>query len=424
MRARLLLILTVVAAANLLASCRSTLDSLGCAERNLDGGSLDGGLALRPLSGPTSYPNLFRDLLGKSDTDIATKIDGVFQQLFHGDASTQAIFVPTGNNQAYIEDVLHNQAPTEGLGLGMMITVSLGKRVEFDQLWRYAKSIQVSSGDAQGYIPSVCIGPSGTTITCYDPYGIQQITMAMLLARGRWQTSIADIDYGQEAASLLGVINRPPPYNCVKTSITSVFDGQSGLPYDQPGPSAPAISHPSFVMPAYYDLWHEVTGDDYWSRAAAAARAYWQLTANPSTGLMPEQEGFDGSLVTTPNNHNIFNTECLRIFFNMALDGIWSGNRAWLTSESNLLLEFFYSKGLTTYAYAYSLDGKSIINSNHDPALVAANGTLALIASDSIAHDFVDQVWNLTVPTGSGRYYPGITQLFALVLLSGAMQVH
>jgi oligosaccharide reducing-end xylanase len=413
--------LFLVGAVTSLAACRTTLDSLGCKARSFDGGSPDGGVALAPLLGPASYPNVFTTLLGRSDTEVATKVESVFQQLFHGDPSTQAIYVTTGTNMAYIEDVLHNEARTEGIGLGMMIAVALGKRDEFDRLWRYVKTIQVTTGPAAGYLQSYCGGGNGAN-PCYDPFGLEQIATAMLLARGRWQATATDIDYATETAGLLDLMRNKEVENCgIVGGITSTFDAQSKLPYDLPTTGSAGISHPSYVMPAYYDLWFQATGDPFWSQAAAAARAYWKASANPTTGLMPERATFDGTPVP---NHDIFNTECLRIFYNIALDRIWSGGEQWLVDESNRLLEFFDSKGLTTYGYAYSLDGTTTVNTIHDTALIAANGTLALVATDDIRRDFAGEVWNLTTPTGGGRYYPGINQLFALVLLSGQMRVY
>jgi oligosaccharide reducing-end xylanase len=243
-----------------------------------------------------------------------------------------------------------------------------------------------------------------------------------LLARGRWQATATDIDYAYEAANLLDVIRHREIYNCGKGDVTNLFDTQSKLPYDSPTAPTKSVSHPSFVMPAYYELWSEATGDPFWSQAAAAGRAYWQATADAKTGLLPERAGFDGSPVA---DHDIFNVECLRTFFSMALDRIWTGGQqTWLVDEGNRLLQFFYGKGLTTYAYAYSLDGNTVINAIHDVALVAANGTLAAVGNVDIRRDFVNEVWNLPIPTGSGRYYPGINLLTALVILSGQMRVY
>jgi hypothetical protein len=99
----------------LAASCTSTVDSVGY--------NGVGGVHLRPLQRLPDYPNPFKDL-GKSDADIATKIDMAFQSLFHGDPSMQAIYFEVAPDQAKVQDILHNsEVRTEGVGLLMMVCV-------------------------------------------------------------------------------------------------------------------------------------------------------------------------------------------------------------------------------------------------------------------------------------------------------------
>ena len=410
---------SLAAALVLLASCKSTLDSLGCKERGLDGGDA-ASLKLASLLPPASYPNVFGELLGKSDSEIAAKVGDAFEQLFHGDAGTEAIYFPTDDDEAYVFDVLHGQVRTEGMSLGMLITVALDKRDEFDRLWRYAKATQVLDGPAQGYFPSFC-GAVGSGTSCYDPYGLQQMAMALLLARGRWQATPGTIDYGREAAMLLDLMRNKESYNCgVVEGVTGTFDAQAALPYDTPSSDSAGVSRPSVVMPAYYNLWYQATGMTTDGRDTPA-RAYWQASADHTTGLIPEKATFAGMAVPGAEN---FNSECLRILFNITLDRIWSGDRPWLVDESNRLLQFFYGKGLTTYGHLFTLDGTTV-QSTRDRALIAANGTLALVASTEIRRDFAKEVWDMSPPvTGSSRYYPGIMQLFALVIMSGQMRVY
>src|SRR5262245_20159489 len=100
-------------------ACSSTTDSLGY--------NGPGGVKLRPIHGPSSYPNVFRDDLGKSDAEISEKLHDGFNQLFHGDTSNQAIYFTNDAGQAYIKDIYHGDIRTEGMGLGMLICVQLNK---------------------------------------------------------------------------------------------------------------------------------------------------------------------------------------------------------------------------------------------------------------------------------------------------------
>ena len=407
----------------LLPACRTTLDSVGCTERTVglhDGGAVDAGANLAPLLGPVSYPNAFRRLLGISDSDIADKINGLFNQLFHGDPSTQAIYFTVGTDQAYIRDILHGDIRTEGIGLGMMITVQLDKRDEFDKLWRYTKANQVASGPEQGYLPSFC--NSGTPVRCNDPFGLQQITTALLLARGRWQDAPGDIDYGQEARDLLDLMRFKESYNCgIVGRVTGTFDPKSKLVYDTPTLDSANISRPSIAMPAFYELWGQATGDPFWAQAAAAARAYWEASANNQTGLLPERAYFDGTFVA---DSATFEPEGDRAFFSMALDRIWLGNQRWVVDESDRLLSFFYGQGIDSYTKIYSLDGTPQGDLAHDPSLVAANGALALISTNAHRTEFINAVWGISLPIGLYRYYTGLMGLTSMLILSGQMQVY
>jgi oligosaccharide reducing-end xylanase len=413
----------------LLPSCKTTLDSVGCNERNYDGGlGVLGGEPLKPLLVPLSYPNTFRDLLGHNQLEIDAKVNGTFNQLFYGDPFTQAIYYPFGFDQAYIFDTFHHDIRTEGIGLGMLITVELNKRFEFDCLWRYAKSIQISSGARQGYFPSYCdTGDGNNTITvpCLDPFGLQQIATALLLARGRWQGAPGPINYGKEASALLDLMRNKETYNCgIVNGITGTFDAKSKLPYDVPTTASANISRPSIAMPAYYALWQQATGDPFWAQAADAARNYWRASANPLTGLVPQQATFDGMPVA---GSDTFLPEGYRTHINMALDRIWSSSAQWAPweeDESNLVLQFFDGQGFATYGRIYSLNGTIAIDPTRDLSLVVANGVLALIASTDLRTEFIDAVWAMDVPSGPYRYYTGLLDMLALLILSGQMRVY
>ena len=74
-------------------------------------------------------------------------------------------------------------------------------------------------------------------------------------------------------------------------------------------------------MPAYYDLWAQATGDSFWTRAAVAARAYWQRSSDPTTGLIPVRTTFAGE----PEMYwDKYLAESYRAQVSMALDQIWT----------------------------------------------------------------------------------------------------
>jgi oligosaccharide reducing-end xylanase len=73
-----------------------------------------------------NYRNLFAET-GHSSTAIQEKIDAAYQQLFHGDLQSQAVFFSAGRNAsghlAYVTDWANHDVRTEGMSYGMMIAV-------------------------------------------------------------------------------------------------------------------------------------------------------------------------------------------------------------------------------------------------------------------------------------------------------------
>ncbi len=406
-----------------LSGCTSTTDSLGYDEKTqpAEGGAPPTGL--RPLSPPTGgYPVPFRDVLMKSDAEIEAKISGAFNQLFHGNAD-QAIYVPLGANEAEIRDFYHNDVRTEGQGLGMMITVQLAHRDEFDRLWRHAKSSLGASGANAGYYDSFCDTADGLmSQPCIDPFGMEQFAMSLIFAHGRWGSD-GSIDYESDVLELLDVMrNKEERNNGVLDGVTNVFNAETALVPHVPQSSASTFTRPSIEIPAYYALWADATGDAFWTRAADAARVYLKSATNATTGLMPLRAYMDGRPVTGAG-WDAFRHEAYRNELNFALDEIWIGSDPWNVEEADRLIAFFFSEGIDTYGKAYSLDGTEL-DSMRETALVVTNGTVAGIATRTERAQFIQQVWDLPVPEGGVRYYAGLMHMLALLLLGGQFQIH
>jgi oligosaccharide reducing-end xylanase len=64
------------------------------------------------------YRNLFAELLGKSDEQTQAKLDGAWEHLFYGNDNTQRVYYPVGDQMAYMEDISHGDARSEGSLLG------------------------------------------------------------------------------------------------------------------------------------------------------------------------------------------------------------------------------------------------------------------------------------------------------------------
>ncbi|HEX5397859.1 MAG TPA: glycoside hydrolase, partial [Verrucomicrobiae bacterium] len=87
------------------------------------------------------YRNLFAEN-GHSEAEIQKRVNNTFQQLFHGDPATQAVYFEAGSDSngpmAYITDIKHHDVRTEGLSYGMIICAEMDKQAEFNALWNWS----------------------------------------------------------------------------------------------------------------------------------------------------------------------------------------------------------------------------------------------------------------------------------------------
>jgi oligosaccharide reducing-end xylanase len=447
-RCRRLLGLIVVPAL-VLAACGSTVDSLGSdgaavgvagkaggggsagsAGSSNEGGNSDvAGSAgttqpsLRPLARPDRYPNPFYEELGKTEQQIEDRIRSVYGQLFRGDED-EVIFYEEGPGEASIRDILHGDIRTEGIGLGMLIAVQRDERADFDALYTFAKNRLAGSGASAGYFRSKCDAASGPPVDCFDPYGMQVITMALVFAHGRWQSDGA-IDYEAEALAALDVmLNKQTQNDGTPDGITDVFSRQAKLPFDVPHTSSAAYTRSSLAMPGFYELWGQATGATFWAEAAEAAREYLVQASHTETGLTPLRTYFNGVPVTTDMGYSdIYEAQSYRTQLNMVLDLIWVGSDEREVALCDRLISFFADVGINRYGGKFELDG-TVIDVMRDPALISVNGAAALVSNHADRVAFMQKVWDMPTVKDEPRYYSGLMTLLSLMVLGGQMRVY
>ncbi len=112
-----------------------------------------------------------------------------------------------------------------------------------------------------------------------------------------------------------------------------------------------------------------------------------------------------------------------RVGMNVAVDYEWFAKDDWAVFQSNRLLRFFKSEGITNYVGLYTLDGKKI-STFQNPGLTAMNAVAALAATIDERKEFVEQLWNMPIPSGDGRYYDGLLTMLALLQVSGNFRIY
>lgn len=379
------------------------------------------------------YPNLFKEA-GYSQDQINAKVNGAWQQLFHGNPGTapnyydgQAVYYQMKPDMAYIEDIGDNDVRTEGMGYGMMIAVQLNHKQEFDSLWNYAKTyMQIKSGPTKDYF-AWHTTPGNEPKVIDDgvaPDGDQWIAAALAFAAGRWGNGTGTYNYQQQSEKIL---------HAMWHDSDSAFSNTTYLPTFSP-PGALNYTDPSYSLPAFYKIFASVDPSDskLWNRANTAGENLLENAYYPTTGLAPDYSNFDGTpYMTSSDNtndtnydHN-FQYDAWRAIANANVDAAWFGIKPWETKYSNTLENFFWNQpgGVNGYESLYHLDGTSTSTNQHSPGLVAMNASSAISATYSNKMDFVNALWNTPLPSGQYRYYDGMLTMLGLLYDSGNFKI-
>jgi len=383
------------------------------------------------------YRNLF---LRPNRPQQATfpRLNAAFNQLFHGDPATQAVYFPAGKNAngplAYIYDIGHNDVRSEGMSYGMMIAVQMNKKAEFDALWNWARTYMYHDSPvhpARGYF-SWSMKTDGTPIDEMPaPDGEEYFVTSLYFAAGRWGTGAGIYDYRAEADRLLTDMRHRelitgPTLSAVRT-VGEMFHPEYAMVRFSPTIEARDHTDPSYHLPAFYELWARwgpVADRPFWAKAAAASRDFFQHTTHPITGLAPDYANFGGPpWAAAWNSESVhFRFDAWRTAMNWSVDWAWWSLDFRETKLSDRLQAFFDSRGLAAYGNQFTLDGRQL-GSEHSTGLVAMNAVASLAATQPRSRRFVDALWNAPVPSGQWRYYDGMLYLLGMLQCSGEFRV-
>lgn len=383
------------------------------------------------------YRNLFLEQ-GHTRQQISAKVDAAFQQLFHGDPATQAVYFPAGKNAngplAYLSDIAHHDVRTEGMSYGMMIAVQLNKKAEFDALWNWAKTYMYISSAAhpsQGYF-SWSMKTDGTpNEETPAPDGEEYFVMSLYFASARWGNGPGIYNYKAQADEILTTMRHHPvktgPTKFGPRTIGSMVNEQEKMIRFVPGVGRGDFTDPSYHLPAFYELWARwgpVADRPFWAQAATVSRNFFQKTTNPTTGLAPDYANFEGTPHLTPWNKmsGIFSFDAWRTASNWSVDWSWWGKDVRQRQLSDRIQTFFLSKNLSTYGDQFTLDGTQL-EARHSTGLVATNAVASLAASGPQAARFVQALWNAPIPAGEQRYYDGMLYMMSLMHCSGQFRI-
>ena len=407
------------------------------------------------------YRNLLKER-GHTQEVIDARLATTFQQLFHGDPQTQAIYYDAGSNEngplAYVTDVANHDARSEGLSYGMMVAVQTNHKTEFDALWNWVNTYMLITdpkNPSVGYF-AWSMNLDGTPRSNSPaPDGEEYIAMSLYFAGNRWGNGKGLYDYRVQADRILHEMRHhalqtgtppfrihphDPPFEPGRrvdpTTRTTAQTIRVGPMVNEEFsmidfvPSFPAngFSDPSYHLPAFYELWARwgpVEDRAFWAHAAQVSRAYFVQVTNPVTGLSPDYSNFDGTPRLTPFNPHSgdFSYDSWRVVSNWSFDQSWWAANPQARVLSDRIQSFLFHQGIHSFADQYTLDGKPL-STRHSTGMVATNAVGSLAATDGpVSRAFLDELWNTPIPSGEQRYFDGMLYMMSLLHTSGQFRV-
>lgn len=415
----------LISALLLLASCTSQARQAAAPSQNEIAGTAGG-----------KSPNLLTEF-GIRDSDIQSRLEQDYQQLFHGRDQDQRVFFPAGKNSngnlAYIMDINSADVRSEGMSYGMMIAVQLNKKTDFDALWNWSLT-HMYQGDpkhpAYGYFSWSLTTGGVANDEMPAPDGEEYFATALYFAAARWGNGTGIYDYSAWADRILSsVIHRNVITGDVKgkrMSAGNIFNLEHAMVRFTPDLAHAEHTDASYHLPAFYEIWARVGPEKdraFWQKAATASRNYFVMAAHPRTALTPDYGEFDGrpwAASWRPESVD-FRYDAWRTAMNWSMDWAWWRKDARQQELSDKLQAFFEEQGMKDYQSLYTLDGKPL-GGGHTTALVAMNAVASLAATHPRREKFVKALWELKPPTGKYRYYDGMLYLLAFLNCSGQYQ--
>ncbi|WP_086934033.1 glycosyl hydrolase family 8 [Agarilytica rhodophyticola] len=370
------------------------------------------------------HRNLFVEMgIAASEQEVDNKVLGAYQQLFHGDASSEKVYFEVDNNMAYILAVDSDDIRSEGMSYGMTVAVMMNDQVVFDKLWNFSKTkMQHQTGDRKGYFSWQL--QASAPFTAIDknaaPDGEEYFVMALMFASNRWGDGEGIYNYSREANFILDeMVNKAT--NATQVPIINPNYNQVIFTPDK---RSEAFTDPSYHLPAFYELWSRwaIKDNSYWRLVAETSRDFFENAAHPVTGLYTDYANFDGSPKVTsfnPNSH-LSAFDAMRTIQNVAVDYAWFEDDPRSVELANRILTFYNDQG--NYVTVYTHDGVPQVEYRSE-GHVAMNAVAALASDLPIAKRFVEDLWQLPIPTGKYRYYNGLLYMLGLLHTSGKFKI-
>lgn len=289
-----------------------------------------------------------------------------------------------------------NDTVSEGIGYGMLLALSNNDLSTFQGLWTYAEKYR----DAYGLMNWEINGSAQVIGTGSATDADEDMAYALVLAHQKWPHH----GFGVDAETLINAIlaHDISPSNRV-------------LPGDSWGPTQ--IMNPSYIFPAYYQVFAQFTGNDRWNTIAQQNSEWLAQNANSKTGLLPDWINANGTIpaISWDQYPQDWYYDAVRVPWRLwmaASTGNQSANQI-LTREG----QWIQQSGNVSLTSGYTLGGQPLNNYQSGPFISAA-AFMAQYAGPT----FGQQALNRLEAWHSTTYYGASLRALALATLAGELR--
>ncbi len=324
---------------------------------------------------------------------------------------------------------------SEGIGYGMLLTVSHGDQEAFDGLLAYYKqALNQGSNDqwapqpATGLMHWLRYGCDAHRALTYSEYPDNaaadadlDVAMALIMADCRW----GDSGYASEASRIIGAIRE------------HMFIDHNGKHVLQPGDStwfdtmgAGCVNY-SYFAPAYYREFaaHDSGNSSFWNAAADDAYTLLAAASDSSTGLVRNWGSADGG-DATPDCHNAYTQaasygdDAARTPWRIATDYLWNGTseaKAWNDRVTEWVNEIGVENTAQWYQLSGEVDTSAPTPEDHTAINVGPWAVGAMTYDQPTVDAFADELASIPSDSGShdAEYFPRMLRALTLLTLSG-----
>ncbi|WP_234122356.1 glycosyl hydrolase family 8 [Clostridium hydrogenum] len=259
----------------------------------------------------------------------------------------------SSNTSRVIDPENNNITVSEGMGYGLIFSVTANDQDQFEKLWNYTKNYLDENGLMNWKIDQTGNIQGKGSATDAD----EDIAYALLLASKKWPKT----DYLSDASKMISAIKN---HEISKDYIL--------LPGDKWGGKVPF--NPSYFSPYYYLNFASLSTSEsgYWEKVLNTNLELMEKNSNSKTGLLPDWLNKDG---TVDDKNNNFGYDAVRVPLRL-IEFYKKTNNAKVKDILKRENNFFANIGTNNLVAGYSVDGKPLtnyINSTYLSAYAAAS---------------------------------------------------